>query len=231
MQKQIITYKYTFIFTDTKKLEFVINFDSKNFNLIPQTLPPYPQWTYLNYYKCNNCTLNEEQTKYCPVAVNLVPVIETFSSYLSYENVNLVVETPQRTYVKNTTLQKALSSLIGLYMAASSCPVLSKLKPLVRFHLPVPTAEETFFRVLSMFLIQQYLLFKQGEQPDLNLDGLTSLYNDIKTVNKSFCKRISSIIEKDASVNAVIVLNCFADWIDLIIKKPYIEEIKKLVTL
>lgn len=231
MSKQQIVYKYTFVFTEEKKIEFVLTFDSENFNLQTQNVESYPEWTYLSYHKCHICPLNETETKYCPTAVSLVPLINTFSSFTSYENVELRVETPQRIYIKNTTVQKGLSSLIGLYMTTTNCPILSKLKPLARFHLPVATAEETFFRVVSMFLIQQYLLLQQGKTPDWTLKDLTNLYEDIKIVNKSFCDRISSVIEKDASVNALIILNCFAEWIYLTIKKPNLKQIEKLINL
>lgn len=231
MSKQQVVYKYTFVFSEEKKIEFILNFDSESFNLQTQNIEPYPRWTYLGYYKCPICPLKEEETKYCPTAVGLVPLINTFSSFISYENVELIVETPQRIYIKNTTVQKGLSSLIGLYMTTTNCPILSKLKPLARFHLPVATTEETFFRVVSMFLIQQYLLLQQGEKPDWSLENLTRLYNDIKIVNKSFCERISGVIEKDASVNALIILHCFAEWIYLTIKKPNLAQIEKLINL
>lgn len=231
MQKQFVVYKYTFIFSDKEKIEFILILDEKNYELKPATSEPYPEWTQIQYYKCPNCTLDEKQMKYCPVAVNLAPLIQTFSTFISYENVLLIVETPQRTYTKNTTLQKALSSLIGIYMTTSNCPILSKLRPLVRFHLPVATAEETCFRVLGMYLIQQYLLFLQGGTPDWELNNLTNLYSEIKLVNKSFCERISKVIEKDAPANAVVLLNCFAEWIYLLTKKPDIKQIQEFITI
>ncbi|MDW8056324.1 MAG: hypothetical protein RMJ13_06425 [Elusimicrobiota bacterium] len=229
MTKEVIQFKYNFVFSQDKKLEFILNFDNKTFELLTTDEPPYPHWTELNYHRCPNCTLTEEQSKYCPTAVNLSQLIKTFSTFVSYETVKLIVETPQRTYIKDTTLQKALGSLIGIYMATSNCPILSKLRPLVRFHLPVATSEETLFRVISIYLINQYILYKKGKEPDWELNKLKNLYEDIKIVNKTFCTRISTIVEKDAPLNAVIVLNCFAEWIHLLSTKPDLNLLEHLL--
>lgn len=228
---QDVVYKYIFTFSNEQKINFVLRFDKESFELKLDLPKPYPDWTKIQNHKCPNCTLDELQYQYCPAAVNLILIINTFSSFVSYENVYLTVETPQRTYSKDTTLQKALSSLIGICMTTSNCPVLSKLRPLARFHLPLATAEETYFRVISMYLLQQYILFRQGKSPDWELKNLAKLYFEIKLVNKSFCERISHIIEKDAPTNAVVLLNCFADWVYLLTKTPDLQQIQRLIEI
>jgi hypothetical protein len=38
---------------------------------------------------------------------------------------------------------------------------------------------------------------------------MLSLYEDVNQVNRSFVKRLTTFVEKDASLNAVVLLNCF----------------------
>ncbi|MDN5353885.1 MAG: hypothetical protein PWQ09_641 [Candidatus Cloacimonadota bacterium] len=46
------------------------------------------------------------------------------------------VESKNRNYVKDTTIQRGVSSMLGMFLVSSGCPVLTKLKPVVKFHLP-----------------------------------------------------------------------------------------------
>jgi len=48
-------------------------------------------------------------------------------------------------------------------------PIFEKLKPMVRFHLPFASIEETKYRAISMYLLAQYFLYQQGSQPDWDL--------------------------------------------------------------
>tara|TARA_B100000686_G_scaffold86198_1_gene93073 strand:- start:90 stop:251 length:162 start_codon:yes stop_codon:yes gene_type:complete len=50
-----------------------------------------------------------------------------------------VSATDERCYVEHTTMTEAVSSLLGIYMVTSGCPVMDKLRPMVRFHLPLAT--------------------------------------------------------------------------------------------
>ena len=74
-------------------------------------------------------------------------IIHSFKDSISYEEVEVFITTKARTYMKRTTLQKGLSSLLGIYMVTSGCPTMEKLKPMVRYHLPFATEEETKYRV------------------------------------------------------------------------------------
>jgi hypothetical protein len=46
--------------------------------------------------------------------------------------------------------------------------------------------------------------------PDWELRDFTAIYQDIATVNQSFTKRLLSINPRDASLNALVGLDCFA---------------------
>lgn len=224
---EVISYCYKFTFGNGREKEFNIKLDKKTLGMITSKTEPYPPWTELKCFKCPNCRLDENQNKYCPVAVNLIEVVDAFKSSVSYEEVDVLIKTEARQYIKHISLQDGLSSLIGIYMVTSGCAVMEKLKPMVCFHLPFATLEEGRYRVISMYLLAQYFLHKRGEEPDWELKGLVKLYEDIRIVNKSFCKRMSSTITQDANVNALVALNTNADFVPISIERNKLVAIER----
>ena len=75
---------------------------------------------------------------------------------LSHEMVTVTVRTDERTFTKETMIQHGLSPLVGIIMTTGGCPIMEHLKPMVRFHLPFASLEETIFRMVSMYLMVQY---------------------------------------------------------------------------
>jgi hypothetical protein len=116
-------------------------------------------------------------------------------------------------------VQNGLASLMGIFMVTSGCPILDRLRPMVRFHLPFATALETVYRTVSMYLIGEVFRMKRGQTPDWNMDKLNDLYRDIARVNKGLWNRLSKASAFDANVNAVIVLNTFGDALRFSLKK------------
>ena len=213
-----IQYRYTFRFADGSEKRFEVSLDPATLALIPPADPFRPEWTKLGYHQCEQCPLNE-QAAHCPVAVNLAGLVECFKDTLSHEDIAVTVETAQRTYSKRTSLQQGLSSIIGIYMVTSDCPVMDKLRPNARFHLPFASAEETMYRAVSMYLTAQYFRMKRGEAPDWTLEHLSEIYQGVWRVNKGMAARLSHASAQDANVNAVIVLSTFGSTLD-----AYLEE-------
>jgi hypothetical protein len=135
----------------------------------------------------------------------------------------VTVEAPERTYFKETTLQKGLSSIIGIYMVTSNCPVMDKLRPMVRFHLPFATPTETMFRTVSTYLTGQFVAMREGKKPDWELQKLVEMYKAVSAVNKGMSRRISNASIKDANVNAVIILHSFGDAVPYFIENGLAE--------
>jgi hypothetical protein len=216
-----IIYSYKFE-NGTVKL-FNVSLNKKNLSFIPEGNHNPPLWTLLSNNKCANCTLKEEINKYCPVALNLTSIVDEFKEYFSYERVSVTVTTEERTYSKDTTLQAGLSSLLGIVMVTSGCPVMEYLKPMVRFHLPFAVIEETIFRMASMYLMSQYFLKQNGKAADMELNGLKKIYTEVNQVNIDFARRLTEAAKKDANVNALVNLNCFAIMIPLTVEKKLKE--------
>jgi hypothetical protein len=215
--RKTITYLYKFKFQDGREKTFEVVLDEDTLELQRKDPDPKPEWTKLNYSQCENCPL-PSTVQYCPVAVSLAGLVEAFSDAVSYEAAEVTVETTQRTFFRKTTLQKGLSAIIGIYMSTSNCPVCDKLRPMTRFHLPFANSIETFFRSVSSYLTAQFLVMRQGHTPDWELKGLQEIYKEVNTVNKGMTARLQRATEKDANINAVVILHSFGDGITYFIE-------------
>lgn len=206
-----LTFRYKFIFPDGSEKEFVIELEGGSLRLQRPKRPSYPDWTRLSVHQCPNCPLKESEHPRCPVAESLVDVVETFKDMISSQFVEIEIRTDTRTYRKRASLSDGVSAMVGLYMVTSGCPVLDMLKPMARTHLPFSDLGETVYRTLSMYALAQVLRARQGLAPDWEMKNLLSVMEEVRTVNRSFCKRLHQVCNQDAALNAVVHLDCFAD--------------------
>jgi len=211
-------YKYIIKFDSGKEKTIDIGLDPVTLNLLPKEPLEFPDWTLLDYGRCSVCTCDAASQKYCPVALNLAGVTRMFSDKASTMTVDVRVVTQEREYFKRTSLQSALSSVIGIYMVTSGCPVMEILKPMARHHLPFASLNETVYRSLSSYLLQQYFRKRKGLEPDWELTKLTRAYETIEILNVAMVDRIRRASEKDANYNAVIILDVFAKMVPLTIE-------------
>ncbi|MCJ8347614.1 hypothetical protein MJH12_18910, partial [bacterium] len=159
--------------------------------------------------QCTNCPLSTDDFKYCPLAVSLDEILEDMSKVISYEEVDVKISTVLRVVTHRTSAQRALSSLMGLIIATSGCPHTSFFKPMARFHLPMAETSETIYRATSMYLLAQYQRKVVGLEPDWDMVGLQKIYKNMQTVNRHIADRLREVCEKDAMLNALILLDLF----------------------
>ena len=98
-------------------------------------------------------------------------------------------------------------------MATSSCPILSRLKPLASFHLPFATMDETVRRIVGAYLIKErfhYVNKKKNHEPDWDLKGIQSLYEDLEVVNCQLMSRLRDASNEDANYNAMYTFVSFS---------------------
>ena len=209
-------------------------------NLDPDTLTspvpdgPPPDWAKLEHKQCEECPLKASESPYCPVAVRLAPLLQQFKDDISFNEAEISVETQGRTYSKRAPMQNGVSGLFGLVMATSGCPILDKLRPMVFLHLPFPSSKETLYRSMSMYLLGQFFIAQKGGVADWTLTGLSAIYERVGRVNSSLVERIRPQVNEDATLNAVVNLDCFAsltvsalsktpkEWLERLFK-PYWE--------
>ncbi|MEK7850708.1 MAG: hypothetical protein AAB275_02390 [Deltaproteobacteria bacterium] len=208
-----IGYSFSFESGATKVVNVAL--DRQTLGFIPKKRQYPLKWTELNHNKCRDCSLDEGANKYCPVALNLSYIAEKFKDFASCERVVINVTTRERIYSKYTSLQEGLSALTGIVMVTSGCPTLDYLRPMVRFHLPFATVAETVYRMVSTYVMGQFLSQRKGGEADWKLEGLEKIYSEIHEVNKDFARRIADTAKKDANVNAIMNLDCFACLVPL----------------
>jgi hypothetical protein len=221
-------YDFAFLFNDGKEKRVKVRIDEKTLNIIRPAIKVPPKWTEISNFMCPHCPIDKAKFKYCPLAVNLNDVISDFKEFHSYDEVEVTIRTNARTYYKKTSLQNALGSLLGIVMVANDCPTMGKLKPMMRYHLPFATLEETDYRVLSMYLLAQYVIAKKGGEPDWEMNNLKDLYEEIKLLNQNACRHLSEIESKDAIVNAVVTLNSFAEHVTFLLGKNMMQRLEIL---
>ena len=226
--KDPIIITYCFNFDNGIDKTFSLQLDRETLDFANSEINDAPEWAKLSYNKCTNCPLSENDNNYCPVALNLNNLTENFNAVVSHESVFVSVTTEDRTYKKRTTIEEALSSLMGIIMATSGCPVLDHLRPMARFHLPFATPLETSIRSLSMFILAQYLFNNDTDPSSINisLSDFEKIYAEVNSVNNDFSTRLRAAGENDANLSALTNLDCHATLVSFTIEDT-MNEIKQ----
>ena len=198
---------YRLTYTDGREDHIPIQPDPADQRLRPAAGFIPPAWAALTHHQCGHCTLDPAEHPFCPVAVNIAHAFTGLRNGPSYEPVTLTVETPHRSYRADTTLQRALSSLLGLISALSDCPHTRPLHPMALHHLPLATEEETFTRALSVLLLREYLAGRDGRDVAATME---TLYANLNHLNRSFARRLADAGDSDAAVNAIVLLDVLA---------------------
>ena len=146
-------FDYVFKFEDGEEHLFAVNLDPETLRYLPPEPLKGDNWTRLEHNQCKNCSLNTEHDRDCLVALSIKGLVKDFAEKISYEIAEITVHTNERSYFKKTTMQKGIASLLGILMVSSGCPVMAKLRPMVRFHLPFASILETTFRTTSTYVL------------------------------------------------------------------------------
>lgn len=225
---QAVVYTYEFVFPDGSKKEFKVELDYETLNFEAEPRGTYPSWTALEFCQCPNCPLDPADYPHCPVAQAMVHLIGFFKDIPAQDNVLVQVRSKPRTILKETTLQKGLSALLGLVMASSGCPILGRMKPMVETHLPFATADETIYRFLAMYLVAQYFAYRRGEPADWDLEELINYFEEVRMVNVSFCRRLKGIDHEGATIRAVALLEDMADFTGFLIQSDELGRLEMI---
>jgi hypothetical protein len=216
-----LSIKYRFLFPHGREVRVDLELDRETLELRGYIPDRKPDWTRLDFHQCPNCPLLPAGSPYCPLALNLVPIVELFEGVVSHDEVAMRVVTEERTISQVTTAQRAVGALMGLVIPSSGCPHSTFLRPMARFHLPLATNEETFYRATSMYLLAQYFVRKEGGNGELELDGLVRRYSEMEIVNVSIVDRLRAATTTDSSVNALVLLDVYAKTMGEIIEESF----------
>jgi hypothetical protein len=211
--KETFTITYKFTLADNSEEVFELVFDARTVELMTEAQAPLPAWTALPLHQCPPCPLTPDRHPHCPVAKNLSIAVSRLDRLMSFDRVSVRVINAERHVLHHTSAQEGISSLMGLLIAGSSCPVTHFFKPMARFHLPFANKDETLWRAAATFLLARY--FSEGglKKSDINLDGLINIYYDVARLNDHMVERVRSATSKDSAVNALVHLDVFAKFL------------------
>lgn len=218
-----ITYEFKLSGGIEKKFDIVLN--KETLALIREKHDAMPDWARLEFKQCSNCPLNTTITPYCPIAANLSGIVREFGGVTGADKAMVLVRVKERSYFKTCSMLEGLSPLLGIIMTTSGCPIMEPLKPMVRYHLPFASLDETVFRMMSMFLMAQFIRSRSGKKPEWTLDGLSRIYEEVKKLNKDFGLRMRAAAKSDANIHALVKLNVFAVMMPIEAEKT-LKEIK-----
>jgi len=203
--RETVTIKYSLKSAD---IDFSVDliFDKNDFSLLNLN-EGKNDWTRLAFHKCSHCSLDQEESPYCPLARTIDSVIAKIHNLLSYDEVHARVEYKNRVVSADITVQRALSSLLGLIIPASGCPHTRYFRPMARYHQPFADTEEKIYRATTMFLLAQYFIHKNCGCIPTDFSRLETIYNNVHIVNTQICKRLREFCENDSTLNAITILD------------------------
>lgn len=221
------TITYVFHLANGREERIALTFEPDTFLLrVPLANPP-EDWTRLGFMTCRHCPLQAEAQPLCPFAGGLAAFIHRFDDFYSYEKAVVEVVTGERTVITNRSLQDAMASIVGLVGATSGCPHLAFFRPMARFHLPFASEQETLVRAFSLHLLREYLQSGGGGKVAIDVDGLEAKYRAVAVVNQGMAERIRGAFVKDAVVNAIIILDTFAQAVPFVVHQA-LKELRPL---
>jgi hypothetical protein len=219
---QRIGYRFDLPDGSQKSLEFT--FDAADFRLTnaPPAAPPF--WTDLKFNQCANCPLNAAEHPSCPAALQMARAIEPLKALVSFDTVGVTVTQAERTIYAETTVQQAMSSVLGLIMATAGCPWTDRLRPMARFHLPFASEMETVYRSVCMFLLARELT---ASSPAAGFTALEALYENLHVVNRDMSRRLGAATRTDPARNAIALLDAYTTLLPAALERS-LEELKPL---
>ena len=211
MENFTITYEFTL--PETGRERFELTFNAETVELISPPLESTPFWTKLDFEQCGHCPYTSESHPNCPVAINLVPAIACFDRIMSFEEITTRVISGNRKVEQKTSAQEGISSLMGLLIAGSSCPITHFFKPMARFHLPFANRDETMWRAAATYLLAKYFTRSGLGISDMTFDELAAIYHDVAQLNDAVVQRLRAATARDSAVNALVHLDVFAKFL------------------
>ena len=226
MNENLIRYRYLIEFDEGQTLEFDIPLDAKSLDNRLNLGPP-PCWSSRRDFGCRNpaCPLAEEDR--CPCACTTHYLVGVFGNIPSTQQVTITATTSQRSCTRRAAIQTAVGSITGILMATCGCPVLARLKPMARFHLPFASVEETEYRIFAMYALAQVLRARRHLEWDCGFEGLRDLYAQIQAINRLSADKIAAAQQKDAAINGLVILDTFAQMVALSLDTNDTSEIEE----
>jgi hypothetical protein len=216
--------RYRFDLPDGSQKTLDFSFDATDFRLANPPPAAAPFWTELKFQQCANCPLDAALHPHCPAALQMASAIEPLKALVSFDTVGVTVTQAERSIYAETSVQQAMSSVLGLIMATAGCPWTDRLRPMARFHLPFASEAETIYRSIGMFLLARELT---GAGGDHGFAALEELYENLHVVNRDMSRRLGAAAPTDPARNAMALLDAYTTLLPAALESS-LEELKPL---
>lgn len=199
-------------------LNFRVAFDQLSVSHIYPDPEQAPRWTRLENNRCDHCPLSSQDHRLCPLAARVVPFVEQLSHLSSIEEMKVDVTQFERTRHMVAPVQDILGSLLGLFVATSECPHTYFLRPMAYFHLPLADADETVYRVMSMYRLAQYFRKEKTGRAYAGFEKLAEFYENMVEVNRKLSLRMRDALsahdnKSDGTMNAITLLDALSQYV------------------
>jgi hypothetical protein len=152
------------------------------------------------------------------LAERLIPFVNKLSHLNSTEELRVDITQYDRTKQMVASVQDILSSLLGLFIATSDCPHTHFLRPMAYFHLPLADADETIYRVMSMYRLAQFFKKARTGRAYAGFGKLEYLYEQMTEVNHRLSERMRMALKdmdqgQDGTINAIAMLDALSQYV------------------
>lgn len=221
----LVCVSYRYRFNDGNEAEFGVDVDLASETVADQVIERR-RWAKRDFHGCPHCALPNDEA-YCRAALSIIDIVDFFNHNPNYQRAHCTVSMSDRTITAEKSICDAVSSLIGLRLACSGCPVLSRLRPMARFHEPFTTPYQTVYRATTMYLLGQYFCHADGDPADWDLGGLRKLYEAIGKVNMALSERLGAAADTGASPCSMLTLSMFSVSMTILFEE-HLEVLKGL---
>ena len=201
---QRIRYRFDLPDGSARVLDF--EFTARDFQLMNAAPEEPPFWAELGFNRCPNCPLDADKHRCCPPALHMSESVEKLHALVSFDGVDVTVDFAGRRISARTSVQEALSSVLGLIMTTAGCPWTDRLRPMARFHLPFADEAETVYRSVSMYLLATHVA---GPGAPTDFAQLEDLYKNLHVVNRHIARRLGAATQTDPARNAIALLDVY----------------------
>lgn len=226
MDKEI-SYLYRIEYDDGTVQTFDIRLDARTLDNTLAYGPP-PDWARRGVFGCTNPSCPLKPDAMCPFARTVHYLLTLFNNVRSTQMAEVSVRTQHRTTTKRVALQAVVGSLAGILMSTCGCPVLARFKPMVRFHLPFASLEETEYRAFTLYALAQLLRGRRHLVRDDGLDGLRRFYDEVQAINRLAACKISALQKMDATINGLIILDTFASSVTFSLDEDNLDHMETI---
>ena len=163
-----------------------------------------PPWVLLKHHQCPNCTFRHDERKYCPLCLTLYPVLTYFSDVSSTEHIKITIKETLFSTQIELSAQDSLLILLPYLAILSDCPHWRYNRWVYRYFSYASDYKFWVFEALAISLVREFVLSDEFPDKKEMLMKVQRRLETLKITIDSLIMRTKGVLEKDASLNALV---------------------------